>query len=195
MEYQIHDFSTNNVSVCDGQEALIRWFAKTVRPDIHGKPRIGAFGRLAMNHNDTMARHEWNPFTQESTVKKVARTLMVMDEHGRIIDPRLFEKEIFEFLEVSSKRRHWGRRASPWETYEFRRGPVPHISKGGSYNWYRAPKTTQERRMGCIVEHQPFFRKARNTSNIPDAYDDISRTVTRSWKQKRIKKQWMKNIQ
>jgi len=80
--------------------------------------------------------------------------------------------------------------------YEFRRDPVPGT---GGRNWhfgsyYRNPKTTQEMRYACY--HGRLVRARRNKNNLPDPWDDIQRGdvgTRKSWKNKKNKKQWMKN--
>jgi hypothetical protein len=57
---------------------------------------------------------------------------------------------------------------------------------GANYkHYYRAPKTTQERRMSYA--HGEFVRAKRRASNLPNTYDDINIDYQKSWKKKRAK--------
>jgi len=90
----------------------------------------------------------------------------------------------------------------PWHTrfcgnvhFRFRVDPVPTVSKRHYRfrNWYKFPKSTQEKRLWSSV----YGRLKRSPKNLPDAWDDYQRgdVSTRiSWKNRKIKKQWMKNI-
>jgi hypothetical protein len=53
--------------------------------------------------------------------------------------------------------------------------------KHGHYRYYRHPHTTQERRLW----DEEFGRNRRSPRCLPEAYDDIIRTVQRSWKEHR----------
>jgi hypothetical protein len=83
-------------------------------------------------------------------------------------------------------------------TFRYRIDPVPGV--GGRYNghWYKRPKTTAEKRQSFADPE--FVRPRRNALNLPDAYDDKCRSdlkgscySPKSWKNKKIRKQWMKN--
>ena len=61
-------------------------------------------------------------------------------------------------------------------------------------SWYRSPKTTNEKRqvaMATIDERAPCVRGARNFRGLANAYDDIHAYHERSWKSRKVKKQWM----
>jgi hypothetical protein len=55
--------------------------------------------------------------------------------------------------------------------------------------FYRDIKTTQERREACDPEMEDFIRAKRNPNNIPNGFDDLSRTIERTWKRHR-KQKW-----
>lgn len=62
---------------------------------------------------------------------------------------------------------------------------------------YRNVKTTNERRQydACTVdENSPLIRGKRSKCNIPNSWDDINHSLSKTWKNKKIKKQWMINI-
>jgi hypothetical protein len=63
--------------------------------------------------------------------------------------------------------------------------------------WYRHPRTQNERRQVAASQvdaFAPSIRGRRNATNLPCAWDDIGAHRARSWKQKKVKKQWMANL-
>ena len=79
----------------------------------------------------------------------------------------------------------------------YRVDPIPYTGKGRiGYkfkNWNKRPKTTQERRLS--FEYKYLVRGKRRAHILPTSWDDYQRgdVKTRiSWKNKRIKKQWIK---
>jgi hypothetical protein len=63
--------------------------------------------------------------------------------------------------------------------------------------YYRSPKTLNERRQvdACVVdEHSPAIRGKRTKCNLPTSWDDRLVHFDRSWKQKKVRKQWMGNV-
>ena len=50
------------------------------------------------------------------------------------------------------------------------------------YCWYRHPKTTSEVRANSDPDIRQMVRGARLPTKLPSAYDDMNRTVQRSWK-------------
>jgi len=80
--------------------------------------------------------------------------------------------------------------------FRFRVDPVPTICKR-DYRfryWYKIPKSTQEKRLWFASEG--YGRLKRSPFNLPDAWDDYQRgdvDTRKSWKNRKIKKQWMKN--
>lgn len=95
--------------------------------------------------------------------------------------------------------RTWGRRwcyPSVYYPFCYRKDPVPGIFKKRYHfkDWYKAPKTTQEKRKS--FEYPDFVRGKRKAHQLPNAYDDWQRSDVRyrkAWKNKKIRKQWMKN--
>jgi hypothetical protein len=80
--------------------------------------------------------------------------------------------------------------------YVFRQTPVPRTGKRKGYfkYYYKRPKTTQEKRWSYADKE--FVRGKRRAPNLPDSWDDFIRgdiKTRKSWKSKKIKKQWMKN--
>lgn len=78
--------------------------------------------------------------------------------------------------------------------FRYRVDPVPISKRDYRFrHWYKFPKTTQEKRLWFASE---YGRLKRSWNNIPDAWEDYQRSDVRtrkSWKNRKIKKQWMKN--
>ncbi len=78
--------------------------------------------------------------------------------------------------------------------YVYRYDPVPHTGKRrrGFYNWYKRPRTTQERRWNeAHIEH---VRGKRHNKYLVTAWDDYPRSdsfIKRSWKKNKKNKQWL----
>lgn len=80
--------------------------------------------------------------------------------------------------------------------YRFRIDPVPFIYHYARWfsAWYKRPRTTQERKMS--LAHKEYVRGKRSAVNLPNTWDDCPRSdrdTRRSWKNKKIKKQWLKS--
>ena len=94
---------------------------------------------------------------------------------------------------------YWRRRTgSPDHGFGYRIDPVPGI--GHSYwrfnCYYKHPRIRKAGR-AKYYEEKMFERSGRSPKNLYDPWDDIPRGDIRnrkSWKNKRIRKQWMKNI-
>lgn len=81
--------------------------------------------------------------------------------------------------------------------FRFRIDPVPgvHDYHGWFGNWFKTPKSTNEKRQWFASEG--YGRWKRSPFNLPDPVDDYQRSDIRtrkSWKNKKIKRQWMKHI-
>ena len=83
----------------------------------------------------------------------------------------------------------------PEHTFRFRIDPVPFFWKG-TYRfrcWYKFPEVMQEKR--ASFAYPELVRGKRKAHALPDAWDDWQRADVRtrkSWKNKKIRKQWMK---
>ncbi len=138
--------------------------------------------------NDTRVYCDW---TSEYSA---LREYVVFDADLRIIDMRMFEKEILAYERPKSAKRKWKTKALEYKYEktkpEFRNGPVPGTSchRGGFA--MRHPHTLNEMKHNCDPEHRNYVRKRRN--HLPTVYDDIWRENSRSWKdQSKKRKQWM----
>jgi hypothetical protein len=104
---------------------------------------------------------------------------------------------MFEYGEELCKKCYWPR---PMRKigYRFRMDPVPFIGRGhgGFYAWYKSPKM-RKRELSLYEEHRKFVRARRKPKYMPDPWDDCPRgdvDSRRSWKNRKIRKQWMKNM-
>ena len=80
--------------------------------------------------------------------------------------------------------------------FRFRMEPVQWTGKHFHFkNWYKTP-FMRKRERSLSFEHKDYIRPKKNLRNLYDPWDDIPRSDIRnskSWKNKKIKKQWMKN--
>jgi hypothetical protein len=91
----------------------------------------------------------------------------------------------------------WRQFFTSCERAVFRHDPVPGT---GVCNWhfgtfYKTPCCLQERRLYGDPNHRQYGRGKRYPSNLPQAYDDRTKSRyydKRSWKKVKKKKQWMK---
>lgn len=82
--------------------------------------------------------------------------------------------------------------------YKFRIGPVPRTGKNTwrFYNWYKNP-AVRKRERSLYWDYKKFVRPKRSPNYMVDPWDDLQRGDTgtrKSWKNKKIKRQWMKKI-
>lgn len=80
--------------------------------------------------------------------------------------------------------------------YRFRKDSVPYKGKLNFFCGYKIPKM-RKRELSLYTEHKKFVRARRNPKYMPDPWDDVPRSDYRnckSWKTKKIQKQWMKNL-
>ena len=74
--------------------------------------------------------------------------------------------------------------------YRYRYDPVPGIHNNNSYNYYRKPRTTQEKRKS--FEYPELIRPNRRATLLPDSWADIYiDRPKRSWKRTKKEKQWV----
>ncbi len=196
MKYYIYNSQTNTVTSCDSKEQLIAWFAaRNSKCWFEKKVSNRALDDIAMNKNDMRSPRIYLNGPQIVRVSEGKRSIMVIDEYDRIIDPREFKDEILRYkfkYNPNKKILHH----KPWEQYIFRGSPVPHIHKRvGSYGQYfKHPQTTQEKRKVADPELKEFVRPSRNFRNLPNTYDDKpSFRYGSSWKMHKLRRQWMKH--
>lgn len=99
-----------------------------------------------------------------------------------------------EYGEKLEARGLWYRHKGSRAIYRFRIDPVPFIHRFNGWfgNWYKRPKSTQERKMSYA--YKKYVRGKRSASNLPNSWDDIKRSDCRtrkSWKNRfKCRKQW-----
>jgi hypothetical protein len=76
---------------------------------------------------------------------------------------------------------------------------LPHY-RVDSY-WLKKPKSTNEKRQyaAATVDNdnasaQVTVRAKRHAHNLPNAWDDYYQTFQRTWKKKKVRKQWQANL-
>jgi hypothetical protein len=125
----------------------------------------------------------WDHWEKKWIVRVFDRPVLEDDgvpEHGTAFKTRVF----------------WYRHQKTALIAHFRFDPVPGTGNRGSRrfgNWYKKPKTTQERRLSYAYGEK-YVRGARRDGNLPNAYDDYPRSdrfIKRSWKKCKKRKQWM----
>ena len=121
------------------------------------------------------------------------REYTVFDDDFRIIDMRLYEKEILAYRRPKSFKRKYKNKALEYKYEktkpEFRNGPVPRTGQRRGH-YLRHPHTFNEMKQNCDPEYIDYVRKRRN--HLPTVYDDIWRYNSHCWKdQSKKRKQWM----
>lgn len=176
--------------VAEDWEDLIGWIAQwNYIPFYSEKKRSN---RILDDYNCTMKdvgmQCDW------TWTKYGLREYTVFDDDFRIVDMRLYEKEILAYKRPKSFNHKYKNKALEYKYEktkpEFRNGPVPRTGKRGWYCGIRHPKTLNEIKQNCDVEYSQYVRKSRK--HLPTAWDDIFRSTPRCWKdQSKKKKQWM----
>ena len=175
------------ITTCDSFEELIEYVASfNYLPWWSSKKYCNRFLEdYNCTMNDTKVYCDW-------TDKAFKRTYVVFDNMFRIIDVRMYEKEILGYTPPKNRKRKW--RKPIYKYYEktrpeFRKGPVPHT--GGRYGrYYRHPRTFNEIRQNSNPEYKDFVRGERK--HLPTVWDDKVRGQSRCWKdQSKKRKQWM----
>ena len=176
--------------VSDSIDELIEWVAQwnyySIFSDKKKNNRI--LDEFNCTMKDTKVHLDWvgNGWTD-------LREYVVFDSDYRIIDIRMYEKEILNYVIPAKRKKKWKNKALEYKYEktkpEFRKGPVP-MTGGHRGYCYRHPKTFNEMKQNCDVETRQYVRKSR--LHLPTAYDDIYRDTPRCWKdQSKKRKQWM----
>ena len=192
-KFYIYDCYKNAyIHVCDGIDELIEYLSEFNATSWWGpKKRYNHF--LEDYNCTTLDVKRWAESTESA--RFVIRRYIVFDVSFRIIDVRIYEKEILAY-ETPHRKIKWRSSADEYR-YEktrpnFRNGPVPGTGHNGwkFKNYYRRPATTRELRDICNPENKDYIRNKRKY--IPTSWDDIPRGHSRSWKdQSKKRKQWM----
>jgi hypothetical protein len=102
--------------------------------------------------------------------------------------------ELLQFTRFSS-------RQAGFLFFHYRFDPVPGTGKSfpwkcGFKSWYKHRNPCRQEKSFCF-EHRDYIRSKRSFMNLPNPWDDFNRgdvRTRRSWKNKKIEKQWMKNV-
>lgn len=146
------------------------------------------------NWNDTYRFCDDNLFSVYSKVDYI-----LYDANFRVIHTEKIKKDVDNYVPIwYNKGIRYGRRKWYFKEHEwlgFRNGPVPYTgcSKWNFSNFYKMPKTTQERRASC--EHKKYVRPKRNNKKLPNSWDDRPRSniYSKCWKDcTKRRKQWMR---
>lgn len=89
------------------------------------------------------------------------------------------------------------RKVNKKKSFCYRIDPVPYVRKikHTFSDYYKNPKHVQERRW--YYDSPEYVRGKRSPKNLPNPWDDYARSDLRtrkSWKNKKVRKQWMKNL-
>lgn len=119
------------------------------------------------------------------------------EDDGRTIDPRYWTSEIYQKRNSIISEKHnfdyiaYIAKKNGTGIPRFRIDPVPGTGKRYGRSWLRCIRTTNERRQNADPEIEEFVRPARRPNVLPNAYDDIFRPTSRSWKnQGKFRHQW-----
>jgi len=157
-----------------------RNFANVVNWDYNlFRGKNSALDDIAMNYNDTILT-----YVGPAGYVLVPRRIMVLDKDLRIVDPRLFWRDIAT----------WTHKSVNKITSKFRSGPVPGTGKRRGESYYRSPRTTQEIRLSKDQDTKAFVRVKRTSRYLPNTWDDVRRNTNHCWKSRKIKRQWMKHV-
>lgn len=95
-----------------------------------------------------------------------------------------------------------GRTSSNWDPlvyFRYRMDPVP----GTSWRWGYQFRIWYKTGVNCLQEKREYYaypeytRRKRSPKSLPNDWDDRQRgdvDTRRSWKNKKVKKQWQKNL-
>ena len=135
---------------------------------------------------------EWTSYWRISWTlgyKKIYPRYVVRDEFGSVFSQTEILHDIKEFRRLE----YLGKSARLYD-FVFRATPVPYTGKKRwrFKQYYKRPKTTQERRWGCA--HKKYVRGKRRSHILPNSYDDYIRGDVdnrKCWKSSKKTKQWM----
>ena len=111
------------------------------------------------------------------------RDIRVIDEFGNNVYNFELLKDLHQYTfreDIDKEWRQYFRRnqTSKYDRWnlplvDFRKDPVPLTGNHHHSNWWRSPKTFQEKKLSCDPEYKDFFRKSRG-HHLPSTWDDLS---------------------
>lgn len=205
MKYYIfHNGHLNNI--CNDLQAMIKWFShyNDIDPWHRNKVKNRIFDDISMHPNDTYTTSEryFDGVDWANRIIHPKRLYMVKDEYNRTIDPREYSKEI---LEVDTRKYKYSysirkdKCGGKYPTYRY--DPIPYISKRKGGPMSTAPRLIRDKRES--FEYLSYYKwelgysiKYHKEDHLfRSRYDDAYyRDNTRSWKDNKVQKQWMKNL-
>lgn len=187
MKYYVFNITNNSVTVLSNFQELIQWCSQFNYQAPEGT-KNSLLENLALNFNDTKVNYRWDNYKKSYVPYLTPRKFIVFDEDNRIIDIRLYQKEIINYVSEKKEKKTYD--------YEFRNGPVPHIISDGKkrIRYFRHPHTLNEMKASADPEVQEFVRAKRRSNNLVNSWHEIPRHIDKCWKNKKIKRQWMKNL-
>jgi hypothetical protein len=205
LKHYIYNPRTQKWSYLGTFEDMLDWFARhnngryrgsglwdmqrmEINPRIHHpKDYNYALNQIAMNVNDLELSGFHYGQNGHDEPKYEKRSIMVVDEFNRIIDPRLYWDTIATRKVVHKPKR----KTHP---FRFRFDPVPKTGKRSQGKSLRHPKTMNERRMAADPEMKDFIKPSRDAWQLPHTWDDIFRPRKHCWKDKKLTHQYLRNI-
>lgn len=115
----------------------------------------------------------------------------ICDSKGRTIDANEFRADVQKV--DTHYPEYIPRRMRKWTYPGFRNGPWPGTGKR-VWRMFRSIHTAPILRDHAAMVADGmnhYVRGKRRSNNIPDSWEDVCRTIHRSWKNKKKKKQWM----
>lgn len=186
-------------------DALLKWLSGSF-----------TWGRRLWDHRDfrriEQCGNNWNDTYMKPGVKgeddywwrsiRQHVKYIVYDYTDRVINVEYLKKDLEDFVPKKRDPTCWGfpprwaMRFRDKGNYIFRHDPVP--GTGGKRwhfrSYYKAPRTTQERKLYGDLDHRIHGRGKRYPCNLPNSWDDRGRSdirIKKNWKKVKKKKQWM----
>lgn len=162
------------------------------------QPSLGHFNVDCYNNRYRWMYGDWNVYPPASPVKNldghdIYYTCVIRDEFGYTFT----KDELAEFHEDYQHKQFLERQRNRtyrnhYEDWMARWKHIPSYMHG-----YRQLSTFQERKLyrACQVDDEsPRIRGRRSPSNLPDSWDSHYICYQRTWKKKKVCKQWMVNL-
>lgn len=203
----LYDFSQNRyVRKFPTLLDVLKFIASNMHLSFDGKSYDNEYlDNINMGNDKTIwYKNSWVVDSQSrfySDIQVIDKRYMFVDSLSRIIDVRLYRKEIeilfkkkcFDFVSYPKRRR--SKYFMPDVPYQYRKDPVPYKGKLTGCKAYRIPKLHNLYKQ-ITDEDAQYIRAKRNFNNLPNIYwDDCplrSRYKSRSWKDcTKKRKQWM----
>lgn len=157
------------------------------------------FDKVKVCDGDVYYHYSWSS-TDKQTTGYYPRNIRIVNEDGNNIYDRKLIRDVtcWEYNDDIERKRLGRLYKEKRKTYysgrfgripesaypSFRRGPWPFVHKPSGGNYYRHPKTTNEKRLSADADYLMFNRGSRG-KNLPSLWDD----VCREWRNKNWKRQ------